>query len=59
MNKYYPYPAHDNKPKYYIITNSGHKVHFGAKGYSDFTIHKDPAKQRYIDRHKNIPSTSI
>ena len=31
MNKYYPYPAHDNKPKYYIITNSGHKVYFGLR----------------------------
>ena len=28
-------------------------THFGAKGYSDFTIHKDPKrKKRYIDRHK-------
>lgn len=28
-------------------------VHFGAKGYSDYTIHKDPErKERYIQRHK-------
>jgi len=28
-------------------------IHFGAKDYSDYTIHKDPdRKQRYIDRHK-------
>ena len=28
-------------------------VHFGADGYSDYTIHKDPErKQRYINRHK-------
>ena len=28
-------------------------VHFGAKGMSDFTIHKDPKrKARYIARHK-------
>lgn len=28
------------------------KVSFGAEGYSDYTIHKDPErKQRYIDRH--------
>jgi len=53
MKLYYPYPANDGKHKYYIITNSGKKVYFGAKGYSDFTIHKDPArKQQYIDRHK-------
>lgn len=28
-------------------------VHFGAKGYSDYTIHKDKErKERYIQRHK-------
>ena len=28
-------------------------VHFGAKGYEDFTIHGDEErKQRYIQRHK-------
>ena len=28
-------------------------IHFGAKGMSDYTIHKDPErKQRYINRHK-------
>ena len=28
-------------------------IHFGAKGMSDFTIHKDPErKKRYINRHK-------
>jgi len=30
-----------------------HKVRFGAKGYSDYTKHKDDArKQRYIIRHR-------
>ena len=55
MNKmYYPYPCHDGKHKYYIITKSGKIIKFGATGYSDFTIHKDEArKQRYINRHKN------
>ena len=36
-------------------TNNGHtrKIHFGAKGYSDFTKHKNTARrQRYINRHK-------
>ena len=29
-------------------------IHFGAKGYEDYTIHKDPErKQRYIDRHQS------
>lgn len=28
-------------------------IHFGAKGYSDFTIHKDEdRKKRYIQRHQ-------
>lgn len=54
MRKYYPYPANDNKHKYYIITRSGKKVMFGALGYDDFTKHKDEArKQRYIDRHRH------
>ena len=27
-------------------------IHFGAKGMSDFTIHKDTMrKNRYLDRH--------
>ena len=27
-------------------------IHFGSKGYEDFTIHKDPMrKNRYLDRH--------
>ena len=54
MYIYYPYPANDGKHKYYIITASGKKVYFGAIGYEDFTIHKDPSrKARYIARHKN------
>ena len=51
---YYPYRATDNIHKYFIITSTGKKVSFGAKGYEDYTIHKDSErKQRYIDRHKN------
>lgn len=53
MKSYYPYPANDNKHKYYIITNTGRRVYFGAYGYSDYTIHKDKdRKERYIERHK-------
>ena len=37
-----------NKDKTKIKT-----THFGAKGYSDYTKHKDPdRKKRYIERHK-------
>ncbi len=54
MYTYYPYPANDGKHKYYIITASGKTVYFGAIGYEDYTIHKDPIrKARYIARHKN------
>lgn len=50
---YYPYKATDGKHKFFIINNQGKKIRFGAKGYEDFTIHKDEArKQRYINRHK-------
>lgn len=39
-------------------------LHFGAKGMSDFTKHKDPKrKERYLARHKvrenwSVPDTS-
>jgi len=40
--------------KWTIITPSGKKINFGAKGYSDYTIHKDSdRKERYISRHKS------
>jgi len=44
------------KMKAVFYDNDGKKIkttHFGAKGMSDFTIHKDiDRKQRYLDRHK-------
>ena len=50
--KYYPYKSDNPDNKYYIITESGKKIYFGAAGYSDFTQHKDEArKTRYINRH--------
>ena len=53
MKLYYPYPANDGKHKYYIITNTGKRVYFGAKGYSDFTLTKnEEQKDRYIQRHQ-------
>lgn len=45
-------------------TNKKKTIHFGAKGMSDFTIHKDPKrKERYLKRHKvnenwNKPDTA-
>jgi hypothetical protein len=42
--------------KYKVIVNDGEKkktIHFGAKGYEDYTIHNNiERKYRYIDRHK-------
>lgn len=40
--------------KYEAVIDGRKTVPFGAKGYSDFTLHKDPErKQRYIQRHQN------
>ena len=48
-------PSHKITKKYdAIFDNNGHQkiVSFGAKGYSDFTIHKDQdRKERYLKRH--------
>ena len=39
--------------KKYMVRVNKKTIHFGAKGMSDYTIHKDPErKQRYIQRHK-------
>jgi hypothetical protein len=38
--------------KYVIIAPGGIRIDFGAKGYSDFTKHKNPTrKNNYIRRH--------
>ena len=44
-----------NKDKKYSAVIDGKKtIHFGATGYSDYSVHKDPErKQRYINRHKS------
>lgn len=40
--------------KFMVITPEGKKVHFGGKGYSDFTRHKDSKrKEAYISRHRS------
>ena len=50
--------------KYRVIFDNGTHVDFGARGYSDYTIHKDPErKRRYIIRHRrrenwNNPKTA-
>lgn len=36
-----------------MVTIDGKTIHFGARGYSDFTKHKDKERMaRYIVRHK-------
>jgi hypothetical protein len=36
----------------WTVQVDGHTVHFGRKGYSDYTIHKDRARMlRYLGRH--------
>ena len=41
-----------NKNKKFDAIVDGKKISFGAVGYSDYTIHKDPErKERYITRH--------
>ena len=38
--------------KYTATLPSGKKVHFGAKGYQDFTQHRDEARRKnYLARH--------
>ena len=45
--------SHRPDKKYDAIIDGKKTVSFGAKGYSDFTQHKDAErKQRYIDRHR-------
>lgn len=57
MIKITEFKKSDRKGKKYKIVfdidGKKNTVHFGAKGYEDYTIHKDDKrKERYIDRHK-------
>ena len=41
-----------NKNKKFDVFVDGKKISFGAVGYEDYTIHKNPErKERYIARH--------
>jgi hypothetical protein len=56
-----------NPKKKYMITVNSHvnlqdnkTIHFGARGYQDYTSHKDPERQRrYINRHKERENWSV
>ena len=40
--------------KKYMVIVDGKTVHFGASGYSDFTIHKTPSRKNLYElRHKS------
>jgi len=42
----------DKPDKKWMVTIGNKTIHFGAKKFSDYTIHKDPErKERYIARH--------
>lgn len=42
----------DGVHKFKAVFPEGKTVHFGRKGYSDYTIHKDPVRmKRYLVRH--------
>ena len=46
-------PSHLKQKKFNAIVNGTKTIPFGAKGYEDFTIHKNEArKERYISRHQ-------
>lgn len=46
-------PSKSKAKKMDAIIDGKKTVHFGQKGASDFTLHKDPErKERYINRHK-------
>ncbi len=42
-----------------VVTPDGHKVHFGQRGYEDYTTHKDHDRmRRYLVRHHNAETWS-
>ena len=41
-----------------LFVESGNHVDFGQKGYSNFTLHKDPVRmRRYLNRHSGMGET--
>ena len=46
-------PSDRKEKKYMAIVDNKKTIHFGAKGYEDFTKHKDKErKERYLARRK-------
>jgi hypothetical protein len=52
------YKSPKSNKKYRVTLPNGRSVDFGGKGYSDYTIHKNPLRMRlYVQRHGgNVPS---
>jgi len=51
------YKARNGTHKYMVVFPEGGSVRFGLKGFSDYTIHKDPVRmKRYIARHAGSAS---
>jgi len=43
----------DGRHKFKAVFPEGRTVHFGARGYSDYTMHKDSTRmKRYVIRHR-------
>ena len=48
-------PSNKTDKKYEARIDCKKSIHFGAKGYEDFTIHKDTErKERYLQRHRGM-----
>ncbi len=46
-------PSKRKDKKFQAVIDNQRTIHFGSKGASDFTLHKnEERKQRYIDRHR-------
>ena len=42
------------KDKKYMVNVNGRVIHFGARGYDDYTVHNDERrKANYLARHKH------
>ena len=48
-------PSDKPSKKFEARIDGKKSIHFGSKGMSDFTIHKDPErKERYLQRHRGM-----
>jgi hypothetical protein len=47
------FPSERKDKKFKAVIDNRKTIHFGSRGASDFTLHKNEVrKQRYIDRHR-------